>query len=140
MATERMVASGLATPLPAMSGAEPWIGSYMPCPDAFSAAEGNMPMEPVNIAAAVGQDVAEHVGRDHDVELLGCAHQLHGGIVDIHVGQLDVRIVERRQGDHVAPQLGAFEHVGLVHGAHAPLALHRDIEGDATDALDLDSV
>ena len=51
MATERMVASGLATPLPAMSGAEPWIGSYRPFPWASSEAEGSMPMEPVSIEA-----------------------------------------------------------------------------------------
>ncbi len=29
MATERIAASGLAIPLPAMSGAEPWTGSNM---------------------------------------------------------------------------------------------------------------
>jgi len=31
IAAERIVASGLATPLPAMSGALPWLGSYRPC-------------------------------------------------------------------------------------------------------------
>jgi hypothetical protein len=31
MAADRMVASGLAMPLPAMSGALPWLGSYRPC-------------------------------------------------------------------------------------------------------------
>jgi hypothetical protein len=38
-------------PLPAMSGAEPWMGSYMPLPSASSDADGSMPMEPVSIAA-----------------------------------------------------------------------------------------
>ncbi len=51
MATERMVASGLATFCPAMSGAEPWMGSYMPLPLASREAEGSMPMEPVSMAA-----------------------------------------------------------------------------------------
>ena len=52
MAAERMVASGLATPLPAMSGAAPWIGSYSPLPLASSAAEGSMPIDPVSIDAS----------------------------------------------------------------------------------------
>ena len=52
MAADRMVASGLAMPWPAMSGAEPWLGSYRPCPPAFSEAEGSMPMEPVSMAAS----------------------------------------------------------------------------------------
>ena len=52
MATERMVARGLATPWPAMSGAEPWMGSYMPLPCSSREAEGSMPMEPVNMEAS----------------------------------------------------------------------------------------
>ena len=49
-------AIGLALPWPAMSGAEPWTGSYMALrrPDASGApseAEGNMPSEPVSMAA-----------------------------------------------------------------------------------------
>ena len=47
-----MVASGFATPRPAMSGAEPWIGSYSPLPASSSAAEGSMPIEPVSIDAS----------------------------------------------------------------------------------------
>ncbi|MNI50617.1 hypothetical protein D3C73_1052880 [compost metagenome] len=42
-----MVASGLAMPLPAISGAEPWLGSYRPWPPAFRDADGSMPIEPV---------------------------------------------------------------------------------------------
>ena len=46
-----MVASGLAWSCPAMSGALPWTGSYMPTlPPRL--ADGNMPMEPVSIAAS----------------------------------------------------------------------------------------
>ena len=41
MAALKMVASGLATPLPAMSGALPWLGSYKPWLLAFKEAEGN---------------------------------------------------------------------------------------------------
>ncbi|MNC85748.1 hypothetical protein D3C83_13600 [compost metagenome] len=37
---------------PAMSGAEPWLGSYSPLPPALSDAEGSMPIEPVSIEAS----------------------------------------------------------------------------------------
>ena len=47
IATLRMVASGLAMPLPAISGAEPWMGSYRPRVEAPSEEEGIMPIEPV---------------------------------------------------------------------------------------------
>eukprot|EP00952_Eustigmatos_sp_NYUAD-ZCMA_P010162 41832-Eustigmatos_ZCMA.PRE.1 len=46
MAADRIVASGLATPLPAMSGAEPCDGSYRPLLFASSDADGSMPIEP----------------------------------------------------------------------------------------------
>src|SRR5574338_1311217 len=47
-----MVASGLARPLPAMSGAEPWLGSYRPLLLASREAEGSMPIEPVSMEAS----------------------------------------------------------------------------------------
>ncbi|MNT50838.1 hypothetical protein D3C72_1877750 [compost metagenome] len=47
-----MVASGLARSLPAMSGAEPWLGSYRPLLFWSSDADGSMPMEPVSIEAS----------------------------------------------------------------------------------------
>ena len=39
-------------PLPAMSGALPWLGSYRPLLFASSEADGSMPIEPVSIAAS----------------------------------------------------------------------------------------
>ena len=42
-----MVAIGLALPWPAMSGAEPWTGSYMPKFPSARLADGSMPMDPV---------------------------------------------------------------------------------------------
>ena len=42
MATDNMVAKGFATPLPAISGALPWIGSYMPRLLLSNEADGNM--------------------------------------------------------------------------------------------------
>ena len=52
MAADRIVASGFARFLPAMSGALPWLGSYRPLPDEFNDADGSMPIEPVSIAAS----------------------------------------------------------------------------------------
>src|SRR5690606_24769771 len=52
IADDRIVASGFATSRPAMSGAEPWIGSYSPKPRAFSDADGNIPIDPVSIDAS----------------------------------------------------------------------------------------
>ena len=46
------MASGLATPCPAMSGAEPWTGSNTPGPLSPSEALGSIPSEPVSIAAS----------------------------------------------------------------------------------------
>ena len=51
MPTERIIASGLALSSPAMSGAEPCTGSYMPISPPMLA-EGSIPNEPVIIAAA----------------------------------------------------------------------------------------
>ena len=39
-------------PLPAISGAEPPAGSYKPKPSSFKLADGNIPIEPVIIAAS----------------------------------------------------------------------------------------
>ena len=47
IAADRIVAIGLALSWPAMSGAEPWTGSYMPKLPVASEAEGSMPIEPV---------------------------------------------------------------------------------------------
>ncbi len=53
ISNDRMAARGLATPLPAMSGAEPWMGSYSPAaPGAPRAAEGSSPIDPVSIEAS----------------------------------------------------------------------------------------
>ncbi|MNT94087.1 hypothetical protein D3C72_2357000 [compost metagenome] len=48
-----MVAYGLAMPLPAMSGAEPWMGSKIPTlPCSPSEADGSRPSEPASIEAS----------------------------------------------------------------------------------------
>ena len=66
IAAERKVASGLATPLPAMSGAEPWTGSNTPGPSLAEARRGQHPERAGEHRRLVAEDVAEHVlGHDH---------------------------------------------------------------------------
>ncbi|KAG0945135.1 hypothetical protein G6F31_014497 [Rhizopus arrhizus] len=81
--------------------------------------------------AQVRQDVAEEVARDDDVELARVAHQLHRGVVDVHVRQLDVGIFARHLNDDIAPELRGFQHVGLVHRGDLATALLRQAEGTA---------
>src|SRR5205823_987242 len=52
IAAARIVPNGFATPFPAMSGAEPWIGSYRPRLPSPSDALGSMPIDPAIIAAS----------------------------------------------------------------------------------------
>ena len=52
MAAERMVPMGFAMSFPAMSGAEPWMGSYRPQEVAPRLEEGIIPMEPVIMEAS----------------------------------------------------------------------------------------
>ena len=95
MAADRIVASGFATPLPAMSGALPWLGSYRPLPFASSEAEGSMPIEPVSIAASSDRMSPNMLPVTTTSNALRRAHQLHRGVVDVHVVELDVRIFAR---------------------------------------------
>ena len=48
----RMVAIGIGDPLPAMSGALPWMGSYRPRVPSPSDADGSRPMEPASTEAS----------------------------------------------------------------------------------------
>jgi len=52
MAADSIVANGFAIPLPAMSGALPWLGSYKPWFLLFKLAYGSMPIEPVSMEAS----------------------------------------------------------------------------------------
>ena len=52
--------------------------------------------------------------------------QLHVGVVGLHDA-----------AGHLPPQLGAFEHVGLVHRADPAVALAGDVAGHTHDTLDL---
>jgi len=85
----------------------------------------------------VGKDIAEHVAGDDYVELLRILQELHRRIIDIHVRQLDLRVLLAHFDDHFTPQLHGVEHIRLVHRAETPVALLRRLETDMGDAADL---
>ena len=89
----------------------------------------------------VAQDVAEHVGGDDDVELPGVADELHGAVVHQHVVELHVAVtlLVADARHHLAPQLGGFQHVGLVHRGHPAPPAAGGVEGHPGDAFDLRS-
>ena len=74
IAADRIVPIGFARSWPAMSGAEPWIGSYRPNVPCVvcrspSEADGSMPEAPGEHGRLVRQDVAEQVLGDDHVEV-----------------------------------------------------------------------
>mmetsp|Transcript_26553 Transcript_26553/g.87214 ORF Transcript_26553/g.87214 Transcript_26553/m.87214 type:complete len:353 (-) Transcript_26553:226-1284(-) len=85
----------------------------------------------------IRQDVSEDVSGDHHIELLRVADKLHGSVVDIHVRELDVRIVLVGLDHNVAPQLADVQHVRLVNRADPLAPLPGDVEGNLGDSLDL---
>src|SRR5271157_1096545 len=88
-------------------------------------------------AGLVGQDVAEHVFGEDDVELGGLEHERHGGRVHVHVAKLDIGKIAGDASDDFAPQLRALQNIRLVDGEQAPAAGSSELKCDAGDALDL---
>ena len=121
---------GLAMPLPAMSGAEPCTGSNIDgnSRSGLRLADGAMPIVPVTAGPEVGEDVAEQVRADDDVEPVGVQHEVRGEDVDVVLVGPDVRIlrghrpealVPVRHGDRDAVRLGRRGHV-LLRAASSP--------------------
>ena len=127
-----MVANGFATPCPAISGAEPWLGSYRPCPDEFKDADGAC-----QHSGLVRQNISKRIPRHNDVELTRVSHQMHGRIVYIHVRKLDIRIVSSHFNNKVAPKLRGFQYIGLVDAAQLFVALSRRLKIDPRNTTHL---
>ena len=87
----------------------------------------------------VAENIAEHVGRDEDVELFGIANQLHGAIVHQDMLELDsgVAFVLVNPGHHPAPKFCHLEHVSFIDGRDFLAPLERGLKADVSDALDL---
>ena len=142
IAADRIVAARIGDTLPGDVGRRSVDRLVQPQarPPARQRGGGKHPDRSGAHARLVGQDVAEQIAGDDHVELAGIAHQLHRGVVDVHVGQFDIVVIARHFVDDVAPQLRGFEHIGLVDRAKLLLAPPRGLEPDAGDALDLDLV
>ena len=87
--------------------------------------------------AFIREDVAEQVAGYHHVKLRRVQNELHGGVVHVHVADLDLRVFAAQALDRLAPQAAALQHVGLVHRAEPAAALFRHFKADARQTLDL---
>ena len=63
----------------------------------------------------VAEDVAKQVAGEQHVELPRGAHQLHGGVIDIHVAHLHAAVIARHYIHPLPPELADIEHIGFVH-------------------------
>ncbi len=128
------MASGLALPVPAMSGAEPCTGSNSPGPEPSpSEALGSIPSEPVSIAASSlrmspnmfsVRITSNSAGRD-----TSCIAALSTSMCSSGTSSPSPDAV-----DDLAPQPGRLEDVRLVHAGHLRAG---ELEADARDPLDL---
>ncbi len=87
-------------------------------------------------AGLVGEDVAEEVLGEDDVEVARDVHDVHRHGVDELVFECDVGVVLGDFSDGGAPELRDFEDVGLVDGGDFVAAFAGEFEGDAGDADD----
>ena len=67
------------------------------------------------------------------------ANQLHGGVVDIDMVELHIRILLGYLLDHLAPEDHAGKDIGLVHRGDLAVAQAGRCKGHPGDALDLGS-
>ena len=74
-----------------MSGAEPWTGSNRPGPSPPSEALGSIPIEPVSIAASSLRMSPNMFSVTITSKSARVGDELHRGVVDEHVLELDVR-------------------------------------------------
>jgi hypothetical protein len=68
--------------------------------------------------SSLAEDVTEDISGDHHIELRRLPHDLHRGVIDIHMRELDIGKFRGVQGDDfLAPHHAGFKHIGLVHRA-----------------------
>ena len=84
----------------------------------------------------VAQNVAKDVARGNHVKLFGRAHQLHGGVVHIHVREFYIGVLFAHFVKDFAPQFGGFQHVGFAYGADFFVAILGSLKSNVGDAAD----
>ena len=85
----------------------------------------------------IRQNIAKHITGHHHIKLLWLLYQLHRRVIHIHMAQLYLRIVRRHLRDHLTPQNGCFQHIGLVHRTETLTPHHRRFKGHATNTTNL---
>src|ERR1035438_10189186 len=88
-------------------------------------------------AGLVGQDVAEHVLGEDDVEFGGLEDERHGGRVHIHVRKLDIGKIAGDASYDFTPKPRALQNIRLIDREQALAAGLSELKGDAGNALDL---
>ena len=142
IAADRIVPSGFARSWPAMSGAEPWIGSYRPWrPWAVSRvpsdADGSIPSEPAITAASSDRMSPNRFSVTRTSKRGRPLREDHRRGVHQAVLQRDVREVRVDLLGHLAPQPRRREDVRLVHLGHLAPAAARQLERQRDDPPDL---
>ena len=92
-------------PLPAMSGAEPCTGSNSRRKVALGIDVGRRrdADRAADRGPEIGQDVAEQIRADDDVEPVGMLHEMRGQDVDVVLVGADVRILRRHRAKALVP-------------------------------------
>src|ERR1035437_8913713 len=102
--------------------------------DAGGGEQAERSHDPANL---IGEDVAEHVFGEDDVELGRPEDERHGSRVHVHVGELDIGEIAGDASDDLAPETRTLQNIRLVDGEQAPAAGASELKGNAGDALDL---
>ena len=136
-ATEPNIASGLAVPLPAMSGAEPCTGSYSPGPPSPSEALGSRPIEPAIIAASSERMSPNMFSVRITSKSAGRATSCIAALSTSMCSSCTSGILAATRVDRLAPQPRGLEDVRLVDARHAACAARPERQpGDPLDLLD----
>lgn len=106
---------------------------------ATHAAAGNDTRATNESGTNIGQNATVKVRHDHDIELLGSGHSLHGGVVDNHVVDLEGRVVLGDVVEGAAEEtVGQLHDVGLVDAGDLLAAVGEGkAEGELGNALRL---
>ena len=91
--------------------------------------------------AEIGEDVAEQIGADHDVEPIGMQHEVRGEDVDVILVPLHFRIVLRHRLHALVP-IGHRDRDAVGLGRRGQMLLRarlREIEREFQDAVDADA-
>mmetsp|Transcript_2380 Transcript_2380/g.5147 ORF Transcript_2380/g.5147 Transcript_2380/m.5147 type:complete len:372 (+) Transcript_2380:11-1126(+) len=85
----------------------------------------------------VTKNISENIAGDNGVELFGPSDELHGGVVDVHMAELDVgKVLGDDIGNDFSPQLAHVQDVGLIDTAQFTGTLAGDVTGNTGNAID----